>query len=168
MLQRDGWDAAKAMRKRSVKRLSAGVISAYWRLRRGATLGAQGVVIDAEGRVLLVRHGYRPGWHFPGGGIEWREPAETALARELEEEAGVILKGRPVLHGLFGNFTALPSDHIALYIVREWERPSVPPPNREIRESRFFAREELPGDTSRGVLRRLAEIFDGAPLSPYW
>ena len=144
------------------------VISAYWRLTRGATLGAQGVVIDKDGRVLLVRHGYRPGWHFPGGGVEWGETAETALARELEEEAGVIITGRPKLHGIFGNFRALPSDHVALFIVPEWERPRIPKPNHEIAESRFFARREIPVDAARGTERRLAEIFDGASIEPHW
>ena len=149
-------------------RLPMRLVAAYWRLTRGATLGAQGVVIDSGNRVLLVRHGYRPGWHFPGGGIEWGEAAETALAREVREEAGVIIKGQPRLHGLFTNFGVLPSDHIALFIVREWERPSIPPPNHEIKESRFFARAEIPADTTAGTMRRLAEIFDGAPIEPHW
>ncbi len=144
------------------------LLGAYWRLTRGATLGAQGVVIDEDSRVLLVRHGYRPGWHFPGGGIEWRETAETALARELKEEAGVILVGRPQLHGFFANFAALPSDHVALFIVRHWERPSIPQPNREIVESRFFGRTEIPQDIAAGAARRLAEIFESAPLQAHW
>jgi ADP-ribose pyrophosphatase YjhB (NUDIX family) len=143
------------------------IVAAYWRLTRGATLGAQGVVIDGDS-VLLVRHGYRPGWHFPGGGIEWGETAETAVARELEEEAGVILKGRPKLHGLFANFRVLPSDHVALFVVREWERPNVPAPNREILESRFFSRHDLPENAAHGMQQRLAEIFEGAPLTPHW
>ncbi len=149
-------------------RLPFQLVAAYWRLTRGATLGAQGVVIDDDQRVLLVRHGYRPGWHFPGGGIEWGETAETALAREMKEEAGVIITGPAKLHGLFANFASLPSDHVALFIVPQWERPSVPPPNREILESRFFHRAELPPDTTRGTARRLAEILDGAPLEPHW
>jgi ADP-ribose pyrophosphatase YjhB (NUDIX family) len=143
-------------------------VSAYWRLTRGATLGAQGAVIDEEERVLLVRHGYRPGWHFPGGGIEWHETAEAALARELLEEAGVVIKGRPVLHGLFANLTKLPSDHIVLFTVRDWMRPSVPESSFEIRESRFFPRNALPEDITGGTKRRLEEIFGGAPIEPHW
>jgi ADP-ribose pyrophosphatase YjhB (NUDIX family) len=149
-------------------RLPNKMISVYWRLTRGATLGAQGVVIGQDDSILLVRHTYRPGWHFPGGGIEWRETAETALGRELQEEAGVIVKGCPQLHGLFANFAWLPSDHIALFVIREWERPQVPPPNREIVESRFFPRDGLPPDVKPAVVRRLNEIFSGAPIVPYW
>ncbi len=149
-------------------RLPIRVVAAYWRLTRGATLGAQGVVIGENESVLLVRHSYRPGWHFPGGGIEWGETAETALSRELSEEAGVIVKGQPQLHGLFANFAWLPSDHVALFVVREWERPIVPAPNNEILESRFFPRADLPADVAGAVPRRVKEIFDGAPKEPYW
>lgn len=56
--------------------------------------GAGGVVFDAAGRVLLLRH--RKGeWVFPKGHVDPGErPLETAL-REVEEEAGV--RARPLL-----------------------------------------------------------------------
>jgi len=150
------------------RRLTLAFLAAYWRFKRGATLGAQGVIFDGENRVLLVRHSYRPGWHFPGGGVEWRETAETAMIREVFEEAGVVVKGQPQFHGLFANFAWLPSDHVALFIVRDWERPSVPLPNREILESRFFPHDALPDDVVRAVPRRLREILSGAPIEPHW
>ena len=140
----------------------------YWRLSRGLTLGAQGAVIDADNRVLLVRHGYRPGWHFPGGGVEKNESAETAIARELLEETGVAIEGRPEFVGLFTNFRAFPSDHIALFLVRDFRQMPPPPLGWEIKERGFFPLDALPDETVEAVKRRLAEVRSAGPRATDW
>ena len=149
-------------------RLVTAMLRPFWRLRRGMTLGAQGVVIDDKDRVLLVRHSYRPGWFFPGGGVEWGETLETALARELEEEVGVTLTAPPVLHGVFSNGTNFPGDHIAVYLVRQWTRRDGYRRKGEIAEAAMFAPGDVPALIDPGTRDRLAEIFGRAPLSPHW
>jgi ADP-ribose pyrophosphatase YjhB (NUDIX family) len=166
------------------------ILQPYWRLTRGMTLGVRGVIVRdrsagatvdesesvAEGRgglagepeVLLIRHGYQPGWNFPGGGVEWRETLLTALTREVEEESGVVITGTPDWHGIFANIHQMPSDHVAVYVIRQWEQPCVPAPNFEIAEQSFFPISALPGDMSFGARQRIGEIFHGAPVAEHW
>jgi 8-oxo-dGTP pyrophosphatase MutT (NUDIX family) len=138
----------------------------WWRLRRSVTLGVRGIVCDEQGRVLLVRHSYTPGWHFPGGGVEKGEAASEALARELEEEAGVVAEA-PLLIGFYANHINFPNDHIALYRIDRWS--SVPPHETgEIAERGFFAPDALPDGTTPATRRRIAEVFEGAAPSATW
>ena len=144
------------------------ILRPIWRLRRGLTLGVQGVLTDASGRVLLVRHSYRRGWYFPGGGVEWGETLGVALARELEEEVGVRILEEPRLHGVYANFASFPGDHIALFHVPRWERTGNYCRPREIAEAELFDRNALPDGTDPGTRARLAEIFDGAGKRESW
>lgn len=144
----------------------------YFRWSRALTLGAQGIVVrvnDNGGQeVLMVRHGYRSGWHFPGGGVEVRETVEEALRRELLEETGVIINGAPRLHGVFSNYKAFPGDHVSLYVIEDWTQPSEPKLGFEIRERGWFSIDALPEEATVGSRLRVQEVFHGAPVSPHW
>jgi 8-oxo-dGTP pyrophosphatase MutT (NUDIX family) len=140
----------------------------YWRLSRPATLGARAMVIDAQGRVFLIKHSYVDGWHLPGGGVESGESFRQALERELMEEGNIAITAPPVLHGVFHNSRVSRRDHVAVFIVRDFRQDSPPRPNREIIAHGFFAPDALPADTSRATRARLAEVLDCAAVSEVW
>jgi 8-oxo-dGTP pyrophosphatase MutT (NUDIX family) len=144
------------------------VFHLYWRIARGMTLGVRGVVLDADGRVFLVRHSYVSGWHLPGGGVEVGESFREALRRELMEEGRIELAGEPALHGVFFNSHVSRRDHVAVYVVRQFRQDRPPDPNREIVECGFYDANALPAETTRGTRLRIEEVLDGvAPVSTW-
>jgi 8-oxo-dGTP pyrophosphatase MutT (NUDIX family) len=145
------------------------LLQRYWRMTRGLTLGVRAAVIDHQGYLLLIRHTYTRGWHFPGGGVEFNETVQVALERELLEEAGIGLTGpSPELFGIYCNAERFPGDHVALFVVRAWEQKNQFSPNREIAEARFFAPDALPDETTTGTLRRIGELIGGQPKQDRW
>lgn len=73
-----------------------------WLVRRVApsyTVGGLCVVERADGRILLVRHAYRPRWGLPGGFLKRGEAPASAAHREVLEEVGldIDLLGEPAV-----------------------------------------------------------------------
>jgi len=59
-----------------------------------------GAVLIHEGKVLLIRRGKEPlrgRWVVPGGTVEAGETLEEALAREVLEETGLVVRPREVM-----------------------------------------------------------------------
>lgn len=106
----------------------------YWR-KRGITRTGVGVIIRHDGKVLEVRHSYRPEYTIPGGGIGKNETPAIAAARELREELSlevapeelVYLKQRRNIHVIELHLT---------------ETPDIRIDNREIIEAIFLTEEE--------------------------
>ena len=138
------------------------------RFARPITLGVQGVVIDLENRVFLVRQTYHSGWHFPGGGVEAGETLRQALARELKEEAAIDVVGRPRLLDVFYNDLYSRRDHIAVFIIDDFRVIGQRAPDWEIAEAGFFGIEDLPADTTPETRRRLKEILEDREPAEVW
>jgi ADP-ribose pyrophosphatase YjhB (NUDIX family) len=152
-----------SVRTRIVARLG-GLLN---RLRRPVTLGVRAIVRDAQGRVLLVRHTYVPGWYLPGGAVDPGESVGEALARELFEEANVRISGAPRLIAIYFNRRG-GNDHVALFEVAAFERTSAKMPDHEIAEASFFALDALPAATTPATRSRLEECSGAAPISSIW
>jgi 8-oxo-dGTP diphosphatase len=126
--------------------------------RFSATAGA--IIIDDQGRVLLLKHRFRlgSGWGIPGGYLEKGEQPEAALRRELREEAGLEI------------------EKVELVFVRTFKKPrqleiifrcspagETNQLNYEIQKAAWFAPDELPESLPKDQRRliRMA-LSDGA------
>ncbi len=141
-------------------RLADRVRRIVWRIFGPRTIGVRGLVVDGDGRVLLVRHSYGPPeWHLPGGGVKRRESLVAGLGRELAQECGVTVTGPVRLLGTYSNLRAGKSDHISVFVVEHWRQQAVD--DAEIAGAGFFTPDALPDGASAGTRRRLADWAAG-------
>lgn len=140
----------------------------YFLATRALTMGVRVALRTPEGAILLVRHSYTYGWHFPGGGVEKGETALEALARELQQEIGAPMPDAPHLHGVYFNPGMSARDHILLYVADLPARVEFQPNSREISEVGYFCPKTLPSDTEEGTLRRIEEIRGTAAPAETW
>lgn len=143
----------------------------WHRIARPLTMGVRVAVLDdsdpAEPRVLLIRHSYIGGWHLPGGGVGKEETLRAAAQREVMEEVGMAVTCDPDLFGLFARFRHGASDHVAVFLARDWT--GTPKPDGiEVLEARFFPLASPPPDVSPATLRRLEEIAGNKQRDEQW
>ena len=139
-----------------MKLLYAGA-KVYWQIFKPIKFGVQ-VMLVRDGQVVLVRHTYRPGWSFPGGGVKKRESLETAVRRETMEEVGGKL-GELQLTGIFANLRGSISNHITLFLCHDFELNGKS--DEEIAEVKLFPLDQLPEDIGWGARRRIEAYLNG-------
>lgn len=115
-------------------------------LLRRPVVGICAVARTRDGRVLLIRRADTGTWGLPGGTLEWGETLRVALARELEEEAGVVGVELGRVLGAWSRPSRDPRFHaVTIGVACVVEPPAKPPKNPlEIREARLFAPDEMP------------------------
>lgn len=122
-----------------------------------------GVAVAArsqDGRWLLIRRRDTGGWAMPGGTLEWGETLQSAVARELWEEAGVVLIGPAQLHGAYSKPERDYRFHaVTLVVTATVSEPRRAPDNSlEIADVRLFVEDDLPGSLSMQMTDMLADV----------
>lgn len=109
-------------------------LKALPRVRRSRSMGV-GVVIRHKGRVLAVRHSYRPGYDIPGGGVRRREHPRDTAVRELAEELSIHAEPDALVYKRRYHRSHL----FELTLDRE---PAIAIDNREVIEAVFLSPED--------------------------
>lgn len=111
-------------------------------------------LVDAERRILLQQRAPDRAmaglWEFPGGKMESGELPEAALARELEEELGIIVEADSLEPACFAS-APVGERHmlLLLYICRTWRgepRPLDASALKWLRPGEMRAEEMPPAD----------------------
>jgi len=104
-------------------------------------VGVNMVPLDAEGRVLLLKHVFHPfvPWGLPGGWLGRGEEPEACVLRELEEETGLEARLGPLVLAAAKPFP----QHLVL-VYAGYVTPGPLCLSGEIIEAGWFTRDALP------------------------
>lgn len=122
-------------------------------------------VLWREGCVLLCHGDAAENTYLPGGHVEFNEPAETALVRELEEEAGVTVGVGRFLGAVEHTFLQDGVRHCEVNLVFEMSADGLGPPET------VRSREKKISFRWADVSALAAERLEPAPLRrllPLW
>ena len=96
-----------------------GLLKLVWFIRRPRTFGAHALALTPEGKAILVRLRYAPGWRLPGGGRAEDEDPRDAVLRELREEIGMTAHGEVQLAAELEERPDFKHDLASLLVVRD-------------------------------------------------
>ena len=136
-----------------------------WFVRRPRTFGAHALALTPDGKAILVRLRYAPGWRLPGGGRGEGEDPREAVLRELREEIGLISHGEVRLAGELEETPDFKRDLASLLVVRD-VRYRPPRWSWEIEAITEAALDDLPpGLSPRAAawLQALRDQLEGQP-----
>lgn len=94
----------------------------YWRRTRGLSLGVRAIVVDVDGRVLLVRPQEGSPWMLPNAEVRKGETAEDALRRMLDGTLSITLEASPDFIAVRADPASHPGGHWAIVAVRHWRQ----------------------------------------------
>ena len=131
------------------------------------TIGVRVILIDGD-KVLLIKHSYIPGWHFPGGGVDHAETIDEAAVREVREETGYEIKAPLEFFAHYINTIPPRRDHVAVFVSHDFAKADEFVRNREIIEIGWFPLAELPADASKATVARLEELAGDKARARSW
>ena len=121
---------------------------------------AAGVVIEEDGKILLVKRKFEPykgDWCLPAGFMEYDESPEQCAIRESKEELGVEVE----LDGLFGVYSGKDDPRTHAVLVMYWAKiiRGNLKPGDDAEEIKLFAENEVPENIAFLAHRQIIKEF---------
>lgn len=121
---------------------------------------AAGVVIEEDGKILLVKRKFEPykgDWCLPAGFMEYDESPEHCAVRESKEELGVDVE----LSGLYGVYSGKDDPRTHAVLVMYWAKITGGElrPGDDAEEIKLFAENEVPSNIAFLAHRQIIKEF---------
>jgi 8-oxo-dGTP pyrophosphatase MutT (NUDIX family) len=117
-----------------------------------------GVIVDDQGRALLIQRRDNGQWEPPGGVLEPGETIPESLEREVLEETGIKIATPATLTGVYKNMTGL----IVSLVFRCEAIDGSPTTGEETRALRWATREEVTDLADEAYAIRVLDALDSA------